>query len=130
MAGQIHDRDEASMAEQVLCMAITMGSMGKRSSAGAVPDLTHIVLEDFILRERTSDRSLLSPVRLNAKLEDKFRESMPRVELTLQSPSNAKTTVTNERLKRWGLWSVGEQHARDATRHLILWLRKNRALWE
>lgn len=85
-----------------------------------------VVCEDFLLRERTMDRSLLSPVRLNAKLGYAFHGS----ETTFtdrQSSSDAKTSITDDRLKRWGLYQRGATHRNDAVRHLILWLRKLRS---
>jgi len=129
MVGQIQDRDEVTMTEMVWCMALTMEAMGARTSAGAVEELTCVVLEDFILRERTSDRSLLSPVRLNAMLTQTITSERPELSVVLQSPSD-KSVIRDDQLKRWGLWSVGQQHARDATRHLVLWLRKNSSLWQ
>lgn len=45
------------------------------------------------------------------------------VELKYVMASMAKTTVTNERLKRWGLWAKGSEHSRDAIRHLVTYLR-------
>lgn len=40
-------------------------------------------------------------------------------EIELQTPSQ-KSTITNERLRRWGLWTKGSEHRRDATRHLAI----------
>lgn len=40
----------------------------------------------------------------------------------LQMPSSAKTFATDERLKDAGLYIVGQDHARDAARHLLLYL--------
>ncbi len=37
----------------------------------------------------------------------------------LQSPAEAKSFSTNEKLKRAGWWVVGQDHARDALRHLM-----------
>ncbi len=37
----------------------------------------------------------------------------------LQSPAEAKSWATNEKLKRAGWWVVGQDHARDALRHLM-----------
>lgn len=45
------------------------------------------------------------------------------VELSYVMASMAKTTVTDERLKRWGLWARGSGHSRDAIRHLVTYLR-------
>jgi len=40
----------------------------------------------------------------------------------LQSPASAKRFMTNERLHNLGWWRPGEDHARDALRHLGLYL--------
>ncbi len=85
-----------------------------------------IVVEDFILRAERKEKSreLLSPVRITAKLEaymwQKHRKPF------LQQPSQAKTVVSNERLKAWDcLMEDGvTDHARDADRHAILFLRR------
>lgn len=84
-----------------------------------------LVIEDFILRNRSMDRSMLSPVRVTSALLGILvhEDVMDRVNLTFQQPSQAKSIATNERLKRWGLWIVGSTHERDAMRHLIVYLR-------
>lgn len=82
-----------------------------------------VVLEDFILRNSSMDRSLLSPVRLNAKLQYALRNSGIRT--VLQSSSDAMRTVTDDRLRIWNLYdSASGVHARDATRHAVLCARK------
>jgi len=93
-----------------------------------------LVIEDFILDmgRASGKRNLLSPVRLTSMIEYGLRIS-PVEEvrwlaapgrLEFQSAANAKTVVTNSRLRQWGLWKVGEQHARDAIRHAVLYLRR------
>lgn len=123
-------RSEHSLAELMWCTLIMCGEMGGRVSDGAVPCVTDLVLEDFILRNRTRDRSLLSPVRLNSKFEDYAITEAPDMKVWHQSASDAKGTITDERLKRWNLWTPGKQHGRDATRHLLLWLRRHQTLWQ
>jgi hypothetical protein len=105
-------------------MLETLGKLTHTATAGKVPGITDVVIEDFVLRERTKDRSLLSPVRITFGLEHELWMSPDNFFTTKQQPSDAKSTVTDDRLKRWGMWTVGQQHARDATRHLILFLRK------
>lgn len=97
-----------------------------------------VVFEDFILREATMGRSLLLPVRMTSAfrgmtlvnapgiLEDEIllrRGSIPR--WSIQSPSDGKSVVTNARLKDWGYWIKGKEHARDAIRHGLLWILKH-----
>lgn len=85
-----------------------------------------VLMEDFILRMYSKSRELLSPVRLNAML-DYALETQLRVSVThRQQPSEAKSVVTDDRLKIWGFYTSegGQEHARDADRHAILFLRK------
>jgi len=92
-----------------------------------------VIIEDFTLRQFRMDRSLLSPVRVTAKLEydiylvnkDVGKESQIRIKK--QQPSLAKSTATDARLKEWGLWEVGAPHARDAIRHAVTFLRRAKA---
>lgn len=84
-----------------------------------------LVIEDFIVRRMDPSREFLSPVRIMTVIEhDCYRLKRPSWR---QSPADAKTVVTDDRLKRWGLWTKGQQHARDATRHGILFLRRARS---
>ena len=85
-----------------------------------------VIIEDFILRLGTKDRQLLAPVRLAARLEDRLYSSGFGGEIVYQTPSDAKSIVTDDRLKHWGLWHVGSPHIRDAWRHMIKYLRDNR----
>jgi len=83
-------------------------------------------VEDFILRPERKEKSreLLSPVRLTAKLETYLWRS-GRV-MFLQQAAQAKTTVTNERLALWKCSATDglTDHARDADRHALLFLRR------
>ena len=96
----------------------------KAKSNGVVCQVTDLVVEDFVLRERTMGRNLLAPVRLTAGIAQEVLWSEKLIGVTVQSPSDAKSVVTDERLKALGLWIRGQQHARDACRHLALFLRK------
>lgn len=94
-----------------------------------------VVLEDFVLRAmKTMDRNLLAPVRYNAKLEFSMWRGLTcldgelrRWEPSYQSANDAKNVVTDDRLKLWNMYAEGPDHARDATRHAALHLRKLRA---
>ncbi|UJQ86153.1 RuvC-like resolvase [Gordonia phage Zany] len=83
-----------------------------------------VVIESFILRQQRKDASLLSPVRITAALSQWLWQQ--RRLYFVQQPSMAKTTVTDARLKTWGFYerSGGMQHARDADRHAITFLRR------
>lgn len=64
----------------------------------------------------------LAPVRVGSMLA--MAAEIGVIEVQYQMASMAKTTVTDERLKRWDLWTVGSAHARDATRHLVTYVRR------
>lgn len=121
--GTDFDSEQAQVDALIIEMQVC-AHMGDRCSSGSVPGISDVVVEDFILRQRTMDRSLLSPVRVTAGLmQDLYRSTWPYC-VSLQSASDAKSTVTDARLKAWGLYVPGNEHARDATRHLILALRR------
>jgi hypothetical protein len=44
--------------------------------------------------------------------------------LVYQGRTLAFTTAKDERLKAWGMWDVGSDHKRDATRHAITMVRR------
>jgi hypothetical protein len=44
------------------------------------------------------------------------------VPFVLQTPAAAASFSSDDKLRRLGWWKVGEEHARSATRHLILYL--------
>lgn len=44
--------------------------------------------------------------------------------LVMQSPSEAKAFSTNDKLKRVQWYTPGQDHARDASRHVLLYLSK------
>lgn len=105
----------------------------------AWPVSTPIVGEKFILRTFRSDEALLSPVRIYAKVEYGLRRrgiparnprSVKR-KVIPQSPSLALGGVTDERLRSWNggrLFNAtrGLPHGRDAARHDLTFLRRER----
>ncbi|WAA19689.1 RuvC-like resolvase [Gordonia phage Dalilpop] len=86
-----------------------------------------VVVEDFILRTQNQKRDALSPVRITAILDYLLWEgkNVP-YPIARQQPSEAKTAITDERLKLWDMWVPGGRHARDADRHALLFVRKVR----
>jgi hypothetical protein len=68
---------------------------------------------------------LLSAVRLTAALEILVEEAGLGMTMHRQAPATAKTTATDERLKKWGLYNRAgaQRHARDGDRHSITFLR-------
>jgi hypothetical protein len=79
-----------------------------------------LVLEDFLLRKMSMGRELLAPVRISAALEWAVR---PRYFVKQQS-NLAFSTVDDDRLKAMGLWIPGKEHARDATKHALTFLKR------
>lgn len=94
---------------------------------GVPRDAVVLVIEAFQLRQRDAN---LAPVEIIGALKALLRgPSFGRDgELTLwgwgrpvfQTPSQAMGYATNDRLKDWGIWTVAQEHGRDATRHLAL----------
>ncbi len=89
-----------------------------------------VVIESFTLRTFKMSAELLSPVRVTAKLELLLHMGSldldPNTHIWKQEPSLAKSTATDQRLKDWGLYQKegGLEHARDADRHAITFLRR------
>lgn len=83
-----------------------------------------IVMEDFVIRMNDRSRQFLSPVRIMARM-DYLLWKHGRFAFR-QSPADAKNTCSDVRLKEWGFYDSygGLNHARDADRHALLFLRK------
>lgn len=103
-----------------------------------------VVFEDFVLRRQEMDRTLLAPVRMGGLVlglmascphwyvvgdrglgggvygVKAFEVDLTRVPFSVQQPSQAKSIVTDARLKDWGLWIKGQKHVRDAIRHAVV----------
>ena len=89
-----------------------------------------LVIEKFTLRTFKRSAELLSPVRITAKVDLIVAQQLYGVEAGVkvwyQEPSLAKNTATDQRLRDWGLYQRegGLEHARDADRHAITFLRR------
>lgn len=86
-----------------------------------------VVIEDFQLRQMRKDRDLLSPIRITTAIG--YALWLDGRDYHVQQPSDAKNICSDDRLRQWRMYdSVGGlQHARDADRHAILFLRKAKA---
>lgn len=80
----------------------------------------HVIVERFVPR----------PDKVGAKLEvapryitiaEMFCKDR-NVEMHLQNVGQAKPFVKDVSIKKLGLWSPGQRHAMDATRHLLFWM--------
>lgn len=80
-----------------------------------------VVMESFNIRQMAVD---LSPVKISATI--RYELWLKNQEMFEQSPGQAKTTATDDRLRTWGAYTSegGLQHARDADRHAILFMRR------
>jgi hypothetical protein len=78
-----------------------------------------LVTEDFKLRQVNAE---LSPVEINHTIGWALR---PRY-FVKQNSSLAMSTVTDERQKAWGFWIPGQEHARDAVKHNITFLKRKK----
>lgn len=80
--------------------------------------------EDFIIRQSNQSREFLSPVRIMAAFD--YACWRYGIQPFRQQPSEAKTAITDNRLKLWGLYTPGHEvrHARDADRHVLTFYRK------
>lgn len=86
-----------------------------------------IVIEDFNLRQMRMDRDLLSPVRITSAIG--YAMWLEGRDYHVQSPADAKRVCNDQKLREWRMYDKqgGLQHARDADRHAILFLRKAKA---
>ena len=87
-----------------------------------------LVIEDFVVRRFDSSREFLSPVRITARIQQElFNDTICQgVTVAMQSPSDAKQTCTDERMKKWGIQpkTYKDRHGLDAARHCVLFIRK------
>lgn len=78
-----------------------------------------LVTESFTIRQMNAE---LSPVEVNFGVALYTR---PRYWVK-QNPDLAMSTVTDLRQKAWGYWIPGKQHARDAVKHNITFLKRRK----
>lgn len=88
-------------------------------------DLVVIGCEGFTLLMNSTDPALLEPVRFLAVLQDRLRDTEygREVGVQVQQPGE-RIIITDERLRLWGLWKPGSDHARDAQKHGLAFLRR------
>lgn len=83
-----------------------------------------IALESFVVRKLEAE---LSPVAIGARIQMCVDTSYTLCPLFYQTPEQALTTATDERLKIWGLYPPGPDHPKDGTRHAITFIRRAKA---
>lgn len=86
----------------------------------------YIVCERFEYRNTSraglvlDSREYIGVVKLF--VQERNYHSDNAVTLSFQNASEAKGFVRDSHIKKLGLWSPGNPHAMDATRHLLYWL--------
>jgi hypothetical protein len=107
-AGQITGRRNSQVDEMLsICMAFPSA---------------RIVSESF--RARGANVILLS-AEINAILS--YQLERQQREVVTQTPAEAMQFCTDDRQKAWGFWIPGQEHARDATKHGLLYLAREKA---
>lgn len=130
---ETRDAAETVAHEQVLCEA---GQYGRDPEVSCVnrlmmrirkEDARIVVIEDstWFLTKQGMHRTKASlvPVSLFAMLRFGLEDKWLDMRLEVQSPSHM-SVASDSRMKSWGLWWPGEQHARDAARHLMVFMRR------
>lgn len=78
-----------------------------------------IVYETFTITSQTTRKSP-QPIPMEVIGVMKFLARRSNTRIESQSPGSAKQFVTDAQLRKLGLWKPGQDHARDAIRHLVL----------
>ncbi len=146
----VYDSEPADPLETCMSWEISSKHLGKGERdacfriANVVESLAStvdaIVIESFVLRSsaRQQDKTLLAPVRVTSRVlgildergvttsDDESGEvtHIKGTPLDFQQPSLAKTTVKDAKLKKMGLWIVGEKHSRDAMKHAVTYVMR------
>ena len=81
-------------------------------------------IESFSLRKFHRGAELLSPVRIRAKYEYGLYILSEERRVFYQSPSDAMTTLTDERQRKHDLWIPGDDHMRVAVKHCATFFLK------
>ena len=82
----------------------------------------HVVCESFVITQATIRKSRqLEPVWATGAIMYLTR-LYGYEDVTLQSPSQAKSFSTDHKLKKIDWWRPGLNHGMDAARHLLLYL--------
>lgn len=94
-------------------------------------------IESFVPLKFNQTDDFYSPIRIRAGLEARMsmleqhpaqmRDGEVGVPLYHQSPSDAITSFSNDRLTKLGMYTPGPDHINDAKRHTLLYLRKLKA---
>jgi hypothetical protein len=99
---------------------IALASIIKRFSPVA------IITEGFDPKADNRTEAFWSPIIVNSMLifANHLGMTGPMTTMHEQMPGLAKSTATDPRLRKWGLYAKGSRHARDGTRHAITFIRR------
>lgn len=93
--------------------------------------VTTVIIENFQLRKAIRSEDLLSPVRIGHKIDYAIwnvnasnASAETRIRIGWQMPALAMSSATDERLKIWNIYHKGQEHARDARRHVATFARR------
>lgn len=81
-----------------------------------------IVYEDFVPRPGAKSLQLDALHAIGAIKHECRKHDIPCIK---QTPTQAKSFATNDKLKAVGWYTVGADHERDAARHMLVWLCNN-----
>lgn len=81
---------------------------------------------------KSADQENYSPIRINAQLELlQYQKKLGDATLHFQSRTiKAARAVSDERMKRLGLYVPGSKHIQDAVKHGVTTLRRARESWD
>ena len=84
------------------------------------PGRALVLCESIVITQQTIKKS--SDVHASLRQIGAIHHACRRegIDLVMQSPSEAKSFSTDNKLRACGLWIAGNDHARDANRHLVL----------
>lgn len=80
----------------------------------------HIIIEDFAFRGGARKGLELFPVQLIG-VTRLYYAMHADCTLTVQQPAQGKSYYSDNTLKQLGLYKRGDEHGRDASRHLLQW---------
>jgi len=86
----------------------------------------HLIYEDFQYRNVARAGLELFPVKVIGVIELSYErfvvDGLDHVHFYKQSAATGKGFYRDDKLKKLGVYAVGKDHGRDATRHLLQWL--------
>lgn len=85
-----------------------------------------VVIENFVPRGGALSTQLDALHIIGAVKHECRQRGIP---LILQTPTQAKSFATNDKLKAVGWYTVGADHERDAARHMLVYVAKGAGYW-